>query len=60
MKPKTTGLAKRLLKSYRIWRNSGYSVKQARAIAEFGIVAMSGGRTNLYAQNRIRKYRQYR
>lgn len=56
MRPKTTGLAKRLLKSYRIWKHAGYTSDKARYIAEFGIVCMSGGRTNLYAQNRIKFY----
>lgn len=50
-----TGMAKKYLKSYRVWRRQGYSVRQARSIALFGICCMSRGRSNLLGQAHARQ-----
>jgi len=60
-KPRHTRLGKSLLLNYRMARHMlGQKPAQARHTAECLIGIGSGGRSNLYAQARVREYRRRR
>ena len=57
--PRTKRLAKKALRIYRLYRRMGYTPAQARANAHFAIMCKSGGRKNLYAENLLKRYKNY-
>lgn len=58
-RPSTRALAKKALRTYRIYRRLGYSPRLSATHAHFSITVRSGGMTNLYAFNRVRAYDRY-